>query len=95
MIADDPSLAEPVARRLAISNLGMALQKAAAADAVGPHIELQKILNRMGRLEPETKSLGGGGGFVFNVNFSDTKNAVRIEAAPAIDAGYDVEDPDA
>ena len=83
MVADDPALAEPIVRKLAMKNLENTFLAVQAGDAIGPRIELQKILNKMGRLEPgNTLDGAGGGGFVFNINFSDRPRVVHVEQKP-------------
>lgn len=62
VIRDDPASMELVARAMGAVNLDNLFRQMQAPD-INPatKIEFQKLLNRMGKLEPELKSSGGAG----------------------------------
>jgi hypothetical protein len=80
-IRDNPELMELVARGMGAVNLDNLFRQMQHPDVPIPHkIEFQKMLNKMGRLEPKETAAAAGGGFVFNINFGDG-NTMKVEAA--------------
>lgn len=84
MIEEDPSKMETLARLMGAVNLDNLFRHMQRPD-VNPatKIEFQKMLNKMGRLEPDTKSDSGGGPQVV-INITRAKNrdeTLTIEGA--------------
>tara|TARA_B100000683_G_C12223236_1_gene445940 strand:+ start:277 stop:627 length:351 start_codon:yes stop_codon:yes gene_type:complete len=89
-IEEDPSLMETVARLLGAVNLDN-LFRTMQSPEVNPtaRIEFQKLLNKMGRLEPDSKAevAGAGPQVVINITRAkDQEDAITIEGQ-AIDDG--------
>lgn len=90
-IEDDPSLMETFARLLGAVNLDN-LFRSMQNPTINPmaRIEFQKLLNKMGRLEPDTKvdpNAGSGPQVVINITRAkDHSDAITIEGrAQALD----------
>jgi hypothetical protein len=82
-IEEDPSLMETVARLLGAVNLDNLFRHMQNPD-INPtaRIEFQKMLNKMGRLEPDTKidSAGTGPQVVINITRAkDQEDSITIE----------------
>jgi len=82
-IEEDPSLMETVARLLGAVNLDN-LFRTMQNPEINPtaRIEFQKLLNKMGRLEPDTKAdvSGAGPQVVINITRAkDQEDAITIE----------------
>lgn len=82
-IEEDPSLMETFARMLGAVNLDN-LFRAMQNPTINPtaRIEFQKMLNKMGRLEPDTKVDSGGAGPQVVINITrakDHSDAITIE----------------
>ena len=89
-IEDDPSKIETVARMLGAVNLDN-LFRHMQNPTINPtaRIEFQKMLNKMGRLEPDTKLDTGGGGPQVVINITrakDQSDAITIEGQTVDDA---------
>ena len=89
-IEEDPSLMETVARLLGAVNLDN-LFRTMQSPEINPtaRIEFQKLLNKMGRLEPDNKAdvAGAGPQVVINITRAkDQDDAITIEGQ-AIDDG--------
>lgn len=93
MIEEDPSKMEVLARLMGavnLDNLFRAMQNPNVAPAV--RIEFQKLLNKMGKLEPDTKAdtTGTGPQVVINITRAkDHSDAIVIEGQsnpPALEA---------
>lgn len=89
-IEDDPSKIETVARMLGAVNLDN-LFRHMQNPTINPtaRIEFQKMLNKMGRLEPDTKLDAGGGGPQVVINITrakDQSDAITIEGQTVDDA---------
>ena len=89
-IEDDPSKIETVARMLGAVNLDN-LFRHMQNPTINPtaRIEFQKMLNKMGRLEPDTKLDTGGGGPQVVINITrakDQSDAITIEGQAVEDA---------
>ena len=89
-IEDDPSKIETVARMLGAVNLDN-LFRHMQNPTINPtaRIEFQKMLNKMGRLEPDTKLDTGGGGPQVVINITrakDQSDAITIEGQSVDDA---------
>lgn len=88
-IEEDPSLMETVARLLGAVNLDN-LFRTMQNPEINPtaRIEFQKMLNKMGRLEPDTKAdvSGQGPQVVINITRAkDQDDAITIEGQPIPD----------
>ena len=89
-IEDDPSKIETVARMLGAVNLDN-LFRHMQNPTINPtaRIEFQKMLNKMGRLEPDTKldTNGSGPQVVINITRAkDQSDAITIEGQTVDDA---------
>jgi len=89
-IEQDPSLMETVARLLGAVNLDNLFRHMQNPD-INPtaRIEFQKMLNKMGRLEPDTKLDTGGSGPQVVINITrakDQSDAITIEGQTVDDA---------
>lgn len=89
-IEDDPSKMEVVARLMGAVNLDN-LFRHMQSPLVNPtaRIEFQKMLNKMGKLEPDTKLDAGNGGPQVIINITrakDHSDAITIEGK-AVDVG--------
>ena len=89
-IEQDPSLMETVARLLGAVNLDNLFRHMQNPD-INPtaRIEFQKMLNKMGRLEPDTKldTNGSGPQVVINITRAkDQSDAITIEGQTVDDA---------
>ena len=89
-IEQDPPLMETVARLLGAVNLDNLFRHMQNPD-INPtaRIEFQKMLNKMGRLEPDTKldTNGSGPQVVINITRAkDQSDAITIEGQPVDDA---------
>lgn len=89
-IEEDPSKMETLARMLGAVNLDN-LFRTMQNPTINPmaRIEFQKMLNKLGRLEPDTKAenLGGGPQVVINITRAkDRDDAITIEGQAIEDA---------
>jgi len=88
MIEEDPTKIEVVARLMGAVNLDN-LFRAMQAPGINPQarIEFQKLLNKMGKLEPEEKAdTGGGPQVVINITRAkDAEHGITIEGHPVGD----------
>ena len=89
-IEDDPSKIETVARMLGAVNLDN-LFRHMQNPTINPmaRIEFQKMLNKLGKLEPDTKAdtQGGGPQVVINITRAkDRDDAITIEGQAIEDA---------
>tara|TARA_B110000977_G_C10880669_1_gene417366 strand:+ start:178 stop:528 length:351 start_codon:yes stop_codon:yes gene_type:complete len=89
-IEEDPTKMETVARMLAAVNLDN-LFRHMQNPTINPmaRIEFQKLLNKLGRLEPDTKAdvSGGGPQVVINITRAkDREDAITIEGKAIDDA---------
>ena len=89
-IEEDPSKMETVARMLGAVNLDN-LFRHMQNPTINPmaRIEFQKMLNKLGKLEPDTKAdnLGGGPQVVINITRAkDREEAITIDGQALDDA---------
>jgi len=84
-IEEDPSKLETVARLMGAVNLDNLFRHMQAPDvAVNAKIEFQKLLNKMGKLEPDDKDAHGAGGPQVVINITrakDHEHGVTIEGS--------------
>lgn len=89
-IEEDPSKLEVVARLMGAVNLDNLFRHMQSPDvAVNAKIEFQKLLNKMGQLEPDTGSDAAGGGPQVVINITrarDHEHGVTIEGK-SVDVG--------
>ena len=96
-IEEDPSKMEVVARLMGAVNLDNLFRHMQSPDvAVNAKIEFQKLLNKMGKLEPKDEAGQGAGGPQVVINITrarDHEHAITIEGqatrTPAGDSAHD------
>ncbi len=82
-IQEDPALIQPIARAMGAINLNNLFVKVTHPDAsITQQMEFQRLVNKLGRLEPEATVAAPGAGFSITINIPDTatSKATTIEA---------------
>lgn len=81
-VADNPAVLQPVARVMGVVNLHNMFMQVSTPDATfNQRAEFQKLVNKIGRLEPEADTGGPGNGFSLKIVLNGEKT-VSLHAAP-------------
>lgn len=81
-VRDDPANLQPIARVMGAVNLHNLFMQVTGTDAtIQQRIEFQKLVNKIGRLEPDEKQAStGGAGVIINITRAkDSSERLTIE----------------
>lgn len=86
-IQDDPAVLQPIARAMGAINMHNLFKQVSHPDATVAHrVEFQKLVNKIGQLEPETKAASAG--FVFNINLGGDKQVTVVAEPQAVEGEF-------